>query len=144
MQARHFPSFLMLSLPLLVSACLHSPVQEAVILGHIQSSDSLEVKIDKALALLNERGYFQDQTKSSLISPATTNSLSYEKTYERDSLRTPDEILAQKQGGSSGSSALAFAAILKESQVDEAKIQIVPAVINSELKISEDSIGWPL
>ncbi len=127
---------------LLTTSCLHSPVQEALIRGHIHADDTLEVKVDKALALLNEKGYFRPGTSATNSGGVAKNS-SFEKAYELDSQRTPDEILAQKSGGSSGSSALVFAALLSESGVPENQIQIVGAVINNELSVICPKAGTP-
>ncbi|RPJ75597.1 MAG: hypothetical protein EHM20_08685 [Alphaproteobacteria bacterium] len=58
-------------------------------------------------------------------------------------MRTPEEILSQKIGGSCGSAALAFAAILNFSGVSLNDIQIVEAVLNSDLKLICPVAGKP-
>jgi hypothetical protein len=122
---------------LFICACSNSPVQEAAILGHIKKSDSLEKKIDKTLALLNEHRYFQPKQRQTRLSPP------FDNPYHLDSLRTADEILSQKVGGSCGSTALSFAAILNESGVDEKDIQLVAAVLNPDLKAICPQAGQP-
>lgn len=106
-----------------------SAIDQAVTDAGIKQNDSLEVKIDKALWLLNENRYFYPKEPIQKL-PAP-----FDEPYHLDSLRTPEQILGQKIGGSCGSSALAFAAILKSSGVDQKNIQIVNAVVNDSLKI---------
>ena len=114
-----------------------SAIDQAVLDAGILKTDSLETKIDKTLYLLNEKSYFAP--KGSL-----DNSKAQEETpYHLDSLRTAEQILAQKRGGSCGSSALAFAAILNASGVETKDIQIVNSVVNKDLKIICPTAGKP-
>lgn len=114
-----------------------SSIEKAVLDAGIAKSDSLEVKIDKALKLLNEERYFYPEK------PIEALPTPFDIPYHLDSMRTPEEILSQKVGGSCGSSALAFAAILKSSGVDNKDIQIVNAVVNKDLSIICPSASKP-
>jgi len=111
-------------------------VHQAFIASGITKADSLEVKIDKALILLNEKRYFMPAKPIKLPAP-------FDVSYHLDSLRTPDQILEQKVGGNCGSSARAFAAILVESGVSDNDLQIVESVVNKELAIICPEAGVP-
>ncbi|RYZ86301.1 MAG: hypothetical protein EOP06_14745 [Proteobacteria bacterium] len=104
-----------------------SSVDQAVLKAGIRADDSFFEKIDKALKLLNEQRYFYPKSTVGTAPSPGGNS------YELDSTRTAEQILEQKIGGSCGSSALAFAAILKASGIPSEKIRIVPAVLNRDL-----------
>lgn len=106
-----------------------SATEKAVLAAGIKKNDSLETKIDKALWLLNEKRYFYPEKPISNLPPPL------DIPYHLDSMRIPEQILAQKIGGSCGSSALAFAAILNLSGVDSKNIQIVNSVVNKDLAI---------
>lgn len=111
-------------------------IDKAFLESGIKSSDSLETKIDKALFLLNEQRYFY--SKSNSIPSEYKNT-----PYHLDSMRTPEQILEQRIGGFCGSSALAFAALLAASGVNQDDIQIVASVVNKDLSIICPIAGKP-
>lgn len=114
-----------------------SAIEKAVSDAGIQQTDTLEAKIDKALWLLNEKRYFYPEKPIGKLPPPL------DIPYQLDSMRTPEQILEQKVGGSCGSSALAFAAILKASGVASKDIQIVNSVVNKDLAIICPKAGLP-
>ncbi len=114
-----------------------SAIDKAVSAAGIRQSDSLETKIDKALWLLNEKRYFYPEKTPGKLPPP------FDVPYQLDSMRTPEQILEQKLGGSCGSSALAFAAMLKASGVPSKDIQIVNSVVNKDLAIICPKAGAP-
>ncbi len=119
-----------LLLPLLFSLNVSATaVEVAVTSAKIKRSDSLEAKIDKALWLLNEQRFFYPTGSPPKLDPP------FDIPYHLDSLRSPEEILSQKVGGSCGSSARAFAAMLISAGVEERDIQVVESVVNRDLKI---------
>lgn len=117
-----------------ISTQASTAVNEAVKAAEIKRTDSLEVKVDKTLRLLNEERYFN---------PKTSYSKWAGHPYELDSMRSPEQILGQKIGGSCGSSALAFAAILNVSGLEMKKIRIVAAVVNDDLALICPNPGQP-
>jgi hypothetical protein len=112
-------------------------IQKAYVASGIQKSDSLEVKIDKALILLNEKGYFKSKNPGQKLPPP------FDISYQLDSLRTPEQMLEQKVGGNCGTYSRTFAALLKESGVPDSDMQIVETVMNSELAIICPKAGVP-
>jgi len=114
-----------------------SSIDVAVIKAGIKTNDSLDVKISKALWLLNDKHYLEPSKNVKVPPPPFNNQ------YHLDSMRTPEEILAQKFGGHCGSTALAFAAILTASGVNPSDIQIVSAVVNHDLKLICPIAGKP-
>ena len=104
------------------------PVESAVAAANIRRNDTLETKIDKVLKLLNEERYFFPKHGEMKLRPP------FDNPYHLDSLRTADQILSQKVGGSCGSSALAFAAMLVQTGYPAEKIQIVGAISNWALR----------
>lgn len=114
---------------LTIVGCTGSPVKQALILSRIEKADSLETKINKTLALLNEKRYFQQKP------PPVELPAPFDNPYNLDSLRSPDEILSQKIGGYAGSAARSFVAILHEAGVPKENLQIVASVISPDLKV---------
>jgi len=129
-------SFILVNI-LSMSAFGLSAIEKAVSDADIKQNDSLETKIDKALWLLNEKRYFNPEKTVGKLPPP------FDVPYQLDSMRTPEQILKQKLGGSCGSSALAFAAVLKASGVDSKDIQIVNSVVNKDLAIICPKAGLP-
>lgn len=112
-----------------IPAFCTTAVEKAVFDAGIKPFDTIEAKIDKALWRLNEKRYFfPEKPIGDLPAP-------FDVPYQLDSMRTPEQILGAKIGGSCGSSALAFAAILKASGVESDDIQIVASVVNRDLAI---------
>jgi hypothetical protein len=133
-------NFLRVSLSLLLivtAACATSAVQKAKVQAQISLSDPLETKVNKTLFLLNEQRYFYPQDLPPKLHPP------FDVPYNLDSLRSPEQILAQKIGGSCGSTALAFAAILINAGVPDADVRVVPAVVNRDLGIICPRAGSP-
>jgi hypothetical protein len=118
------------------SAQAGEAINKALLESEIKSTDSLETKIDKALFLLNVQRYFY--SKSNSIPSEYKNT-----PYHLDSMRTPEQILEQKIGGFCGSSALAFAALLAASGINQDDIQIVASVVNKDLSIICPLVGKP-
>jgi hypothetical protein len=114
-----------------------SAIEKTLIASGIKNTDSLTVKIDKALWILNEKLYFYPEK------PVTNLPPPFDLPYHLDSLRTPEQILGEKRGGSCGSSALAFAEVLRSSGVDSKDIQIVNSVVNKDLAIICPKKGEP-
>jgi hypothetical protein len=114
-----------------------SGVQRAVRDAGISKSESLEIKIDKALRLLNEQSYFSPKGEEPKLKPP------FDEKYNLDGLRTAEDILSQKVGGYCGSTAVSFAAMLEEAGVPDTDLQIVAAVTNQDLKIICPEAGKP-
>lgn len=112
-------------------------MDDAVLTAKISVSDSLQTKIDKSLKLLNEERYFYPKGRMPKLDPP------FNEPYHLDSMRTPEEILSRKVGGSCGSSARALAAMLNASGVNEEDLQIVESVVNQDLKIICPEAGKP-
>jgi len=114
-----------------LSSCSTTPtspeVKKAISAAKIESRDTLEIKIEKSLKLINQdRYFFPPGPQPKLPAP-------FDEPYHLDSLRTPEQILSQKVGGFCGSSALVFAAMLTQSGVKNSDIQIVEAVHAKDL-----------
>lgn len=106
-----------------------SAIEKAVSVATIKKNDSLEIKLDKILWLLNEKRYFYPEKPIEMLAPP------FDVPYHLDSMRSPEQILEQKVGGSCGSSAIVFAAILEASGVNSKNIQVVASVVNKDLSI---------
>jgi hypothetical protein len=118
-------------------SCATSAVQRAKAQAQISLNDPIDEKIKKTLLLLNEQRYFYPEDLPPKLQAPFNNP------YNLDSLRSPEEILAQRIGGSCGSTALAMAAILISAGVPEQDVRVVPAVVNSDLAIICPHRGAP-
>jgi hypothetical protein len=99
----------------------------AVVKADLRPSDPLEVKIEKTLDLLVNRHYFAPHgTPENLPAP-------YDQRYHLDSLRTPEQILAQKIGGYCNNYALVFSSMLERAGVPADDMRIVAAVNDDDL-----------
>ena len=123
-----------------LSACAHPPtsskkqseqtsaVQAAISAAKILPTDSLEVRVEKTLTLINQDRYYYPKAPPPKLDPP------FDQPYHLDSLRTPEQILIQKVGGYCGSAALVFAAMLRKSGVENEDMRIVLAVNAPDLK----------
>jgi 16S rRNA (cytosine1402-N4)-methyltransferase len=105
-------------------------------------SEPLEVKIEKTLALLVDRGYFEPHDAHGRL-PYPRLPPPFDQKYHLDSLRGPEQILSQKVGGYCNSYALAFSALLERAGVPFEDMRIVAAVNDDDLALICPAAGAP-
>jgi hypothetical protein len=122
-------AILYISLLLTLNACATTAVQEATEAAKIAKTDPLDIKVKKALALINDKHYYAPNGTPNKIPPP------YNQPYHLDSMRTAEEVFSQKIGGYCESAALTFAALLQNSGFKEEDMRIVFSVTDNDLKI---------
>ena len=121
----------------IVTAASASTLDAAVAKAGLRASDPIEIKIEKTLSLLVDRRYFEPHGVPDDLPPP------FDEKYHIDSLRTAEEILAQKIGGYCNSYALAFAAMLHRAGVPADDIRVVAAVNDRDLALICPEAGAP-
>lgn len=109
----------------------------AVAKAGLRPSDPLEVKIEKTLGLLVNRQYFAPHGTPDHLPPP------YDRKYHLDSLRTPEQILAQKIGGYCNNYALVFSAMLERAGVPPGDMRVVASVDDDDLAVICPQAGVP-
>jgi hypothetical protein len=124
-----------LTILLLFTSCAHNgvhaptAVEQAVAAATLKPTDPLETKIQKALHLLNQERYLEPKVAGPKLAPP------FDVPYHLDSLRTPEQILAQKVGGYCASAALAFSAMLRQAGVPSEDLRVVGGVYGRDERI---------
>jgi len=104
-------------------------VDEAIRAAGIEKTDTLALKVQKTLKLLNQEHYYYPQVfPGKLAAP-------YTKPYDLDSQRTPEQILTQKAGGYCESAALVFSAMMERLGVKPEDLRVVAGVNAPDLEI---------
>ena len=136
-----------------ILAFADSPTENAIRASSAAPSDPPLTKIALLLHLLNDSPYLSESSpdprfkdfakfKSTPINEANQLIQTYGKDssgspyapYDLDSVRTPEEMLSQRIGGSCGTQAQVFARLLNTLGVPNSDIRIVSAVCEDEYK----------
>jgi hypothetical protein len=122
------------------------PIGNALRVSHISKDDSVQIRINKLLFLLNHNNYLDtfDLDEQGNGSPRfqelkekdqqRIRQIFRDGGYELDSLRTTEEILGYRCGGHCSAHARSFARLLEESGVAGERIRLVSAVNDEDLK----------
>ncbi len=130
-------------------------IQAALSASGVKGSDSLQVKINLILDLLNDKNFLGESDPDPKYAERSTfNSTSRQlaqqlmekyrgetnsgdpfNPYNLGTLRTPSEMLSQRIGGACETYARSFASILQASGVPADNIRIIDAVTNDDYRL---------
>ncbi|MDE1977402.1 MAG: hypothetical protein KGI84_09125, partial [Elusimicrobia bacterium] len=131
-------AWLALALPLAPTRAWAGPaLDKAARAAGLKRSDPLPVKVQKVLRLLNDERYLGKTPKRGTLPPP------FNRAYNFDALRTPEEILAQRRGGYCNSEAVAAAALLIRAGVPAQDLRVVQATDDGDLAAICPRAGEP-
>ncbi len=121
---------------LAIFLCVPALAQQNVGLGAVKAAKiagirtyhSIEEKIVRAMALINSQAYVHQKEKRSRKGNQRPPPPQGTHPYEWDSLRTAEQMLMNRDGGSCGTHGLSIAAILRAAEVPSSDIRILSAV----------------